>query len=453
MNTLLRRTSALAAATLVAGALTFPAGTAHAAATSKRDPHLASGAAWLSAQLTAGTWGSTYNGTFYPDMGAVIDTGYAALRAGRPAIAAKAADMLAVPANADSYVGTAPQHYAGPTAKALAFQQLMGRPTTLATHHLLTDLESMVTATGRIQDASAFGDYANTIGQAFSAEALHRVGSSKAASATRFLLTQQCKGGWFRLYFTNITPAATTADPYPNQVQDDTACDADAKATPDTDVTAYAILNLLDQRSTPAVGAALAKAVAWLKSDQKADGSFGGGVATEAPNSDSTGLAGWALGAAGAKKAAAKAATWVYRHQLRTGPDTGAIAYDDTALKAVTSHGIDNSALGQWRLATAQALPSLAYLPAAKVSAKPVASAHRGTVALRVTVGGKRFAGKVAVTIGKRKLHAKAKHGVAALASAKVFRGKTKVRVVVSFKGSATIAPFSDRLTLRATKR
>lgn len=453
MNTLLRRTSALAAAALVAGALSLPAGSAHATTPKDRDPRLASGAGWLSAELSAGAWGSTYNGTFYPDMGAVIDAGYAGLSAGRPGVAIKAADTLAVPANADSYVGKALEHYAGPTAKALAFQQVMGRPATLASHHLLTDLESMVTATGRIQDASAFGDYANTIGQAFSAEALHDAGSSKAASATSFLLTQQCKAGWFRLYFTNATPAATSDVPYPNQVQDDTACDADATATPDTDVTAYAILNLLDQRSTPAVGHAIAQAVAWLTSGQKADGSFGGGVATEAPNSDSTGLAGWALGAAGATKAAAKAATWVYRHQLRSGPDAGAIAYDSAALKAVTSKGIDDTSLVQWRLATAQALPSLAYLPAVRINAKPAASAHRGTVALTIMVGAKRFAGKVTVTVGKRKLHAKAMHGVATLSSAKVFRGKKKVRATVSFKGSRTIAPFRDGVLLKAKKR
>ncbi|MGZ6733187.1 MAG: hypothetical protein ACXVDH_00970, partial [Nocardioides sp.] len=283
MNTLLRRTSALAAAALAAGALTLPAGTAQAATTAKADPHLASGATWLSAQLSAGAWGSTYNGTFYPDMGGVIDAGYAALRAGRPGIAAKAANTLAVPANADSYVAAAPDHFAGPTAKALAFQQATGRSTTLASHHLLTDLESLVTTSGRIQDVSVYGDYANTIGQAFAVEALHQARSSKAASVRSFLLTQQCQAGWFRLYFTNATPTATTDNPYPNQVQDNTACDADAKATPDTDVTAYAILNLLDQRSTPAVRAAITKAVTWLKSEQRADGSFGGGVATEAP--------------------------------------------------------------------------------------------------------------------------------------------------------------------------
>jgi len=482
MNILLRRTGALAAAALAASALALPAGTANAkspSATADTGASLRSGAAWLSSELSAGKWGSTSGGTFYPDMGAVIDAGYAAAAAGNRAAVKKAADTLAVPANADSYVGSGTEHYSGPTGKALAFQQLAGRSTTLGSHHLLTDLESMVTASGRIQDTSAYGDYANSIGQAFAAEALHRAGSTKATAATGFLLTQQCSAGWFRLYFTDVTPASTGPDDFPPHAQSDASCDSDPKATPDTDVTAYAVLNLLDQRSTPAVNAAITKALGWLEKTQKADGSFVGGVSTDTPNADSTGLAGWALGAAArglfpgvpraaagnqarwttrdsstAWKAAAKAAGWIYRHQLHGGPDAGAIAYDDTALRAVTRKGIDDTVIGQWRTATAQALPSLAYLPGVGVSAKPAKSAHRGTVTLRVSVSGvKRFTGKITVKVGKKKLHAKVVRGTAKLTAAKVFHGRTHVRAVVSFKGSATVAPFSKRIVLEANHR
>ena len=460
MNTRLRRISALAVTALAAGALTLPAGTAHATSPSMSTPATAdtgaplrSGASWLSGELSAGKWGTTSGGTFYADMGAVIDAGYAAHAAGNKAAATKAAHTLALPANADSYVGTGTEHYAGPTAKALAFEQLVGGSTTLGSHHLLADLESMVTATGRIQDVSAYGDYANTIGQAFAAEALHEAGSAKADSATGFLLTQQCKAGWFRLYFTDATPAATGPDDFPPHAQSDEACDADPTATADTDVTAYAILNLLDQRSTPAVATAIDKAVAWLESTQKADGSFVGGVSTDTPNADSTGLAGWALGAGGAK-AAAKAASWVYRHQLHRGPDAGAIAYDNTALKAITSKGIDRTVIGQWRTATAQALPSLAYLPAVSVFAKPAARAHRGTVVVRISVSGSpRFRGPVTVKIGHKKLHARVVHGKARLNAAKVFRGRTHVRAIVSFKGSRSVAPFRKALVLKAKHR
>jgi hypothetical protein len=222
-------------------------------------------------------------------------------------------------------------------------------------------------------------------------------------------------------------------------------------------VTAYAILNLLDQRSTPAVSTAISKAVAWLKSTQKNDGSFVGGVSTDTPNANSTGLAGWALGEAGATTEARKAARWVYAHQLHRGPDAGAIAYDDTALKAVTAKGIDDASIGQWRTATAQALPALAYLPlpasSVDIVARPATSAHRGTVTLRISAAGQRFDGKVTVRIGKRKLTAKVVRGTARLKAARVFRGQRKVRATVSYKGSAAVAAFHKRLVFKAKKR
>ena len=48
---------------------------------------------------------------------------------------------------------------------------------------------------------------------------------------------------------------------------------------------------------------------------QRADGSFGGGPTTEAPNTNSTGLAAWALGLTGQAAAAERAASWVRGRQ------------------------------------------------------------------------------------------------------------------------------------------
>ena len=61
----------------------------------------------------------------------------------------------------------------------------------------------------------------------------------------------------------------------------------------------------------PAVAAALDQGDDWLSRQQAADGSFGGGT-SQTPNTNSTGLAGWALGVSGARRRRAKAASgWV----------------------------------------------------------------------------------------------------------------------------------------------
>ena len=85
---------------------------------------------------------------------------------------------------------------------------------------------------------------------------------------------------------------------------------------PDTDVTAFAVLNLQNQRPEARRSARRStKAVDWLGRPRQADGSFGGGGVTAAPNTNSTGLAGWAFGescrvaAAAARRRAACAAS------------------------------------------------------------------------------------------------------------------------------------------------
>ena len=80
----------------------------------------------------------------------------------------------------------------------------------------------------------------------------------------------------------------------------------------DTDVTALAVVELWSIRDTsPELRASLSAAVAWLRTQQHDNGSFGGGPTTSAANSNSTGLAAWALGLAGRCAVAGKAAGWV----------------------------------------------------------------------------------------------------------------------------------------------
>ena len=148
---------------------------------------------------------------------------------------------------------------------------------------------------------------------------------------------------------------------------------ASGASTADPDTTSLAVILLADQADDPTVAAALAKAEAWLLDQQNDDGSFGGGTSTEAANSNSTGLAGWALGLRGHTAEAERAAVWVRGLQAAdTAPcttgltgETGAIAYDAAAFETGRTEGITEATADQWRRASAQALPVLRWAPAA----------------------------------------------------------------------------------------
>jgi len=283
--------------------------------------------------------------------------------------------------------------YAGATAKALHLADVAGQdPTAFGGTDLVARLEGLTTdsgpSAGRIADQSEYGDYANTIGQAFAASGLHAAGSTEATAATAYLLDQQCADGWFRLLFTTDATAA------------DQSCDgglASGASTADPDTTSLAVILLADQADDPTVAAALAKAEAWLLDQQDDDGSFGGGTSTEAANSNSTGLAGWALGLRGHTAEAERAAVWVRGLQAAdTAPcttaltgETGAIAYDAAAFETGRAEGITDGTADQWRRASAQALPVLRWAPATTAAygvTGPTGFVRAGTtVSLEVT--------------------------------------------------------------------
>ncbi|MGL5809770.1 MAG: hypothetical protein ACRCYQ_07500 [Nocardioides sp.] len=369
----LARTSlsvALTVGALAAGSLApHPAAASAAAAPPTLNPPTAAAADWLAGELTDGL---IVNPTFggFNDYGLSIDTGFALAEIGRRA-PVLAEVRMAVAENVKSYTTGvdfgSDDVYASAVAKAAAFAERSGDdPAAYGGVDLIDQLDGLVSGSapiaGRIEDAPETGtdDFANVIGQAFAVEALIRQDHPKADSALEFLLQQQCGDGYFRLMFNADKSAA------------DQSCNggtADESAA-DTDVTALVLLSL--QRSgTSAAPAteAMDKAVAWLKSTQAADGSWGGGPATEKPNTNSTGLAGWALGVAGKTKAAAKAAAFVRRHQSvfrracnkPLARHNGAIAYDLAAFKVARKDGITDETSDQWRRATTQAAPVLTY--------------------------------------------------------------------------------------------
>jgi len=252
--------------------------------------------------------------------------------------------------------------YAGSVAKAVVAAQSAGRnPRRFGGVNLVKRLAARVSdakpTAGRIED-SGTTDYSNTIGQLFAAVGLADAGSPKAAPARRFLLKQQCSEGFFRLSFAPTSKKRQGCD----------AGNAEQSA-PDTDVTALAViaLNALPKKGKR-VRAAVDNATDWLVGTQKRNGSFGGGATTESSNTNSTGLAAWALGDTGACRVAVKSARWVRKLQVRgdvsgtsLAGEKGAIAYDRAAMKAAESAGITAETRDQWRRASAQAAPGLTF--------------------------------------------------------------------------------------------
>ena len=309
-------------------------------------------------------------GEFGADYGLSIDIALGLSETGNEATVR--AISGAVAGQIESYIsgaafGDAGSTYAGATAKAATLARVAGaNPTSYGGVNLVTRLEERVATaapiTGRIEDKSKDGDFANVVGQSFAARALVEAKSARAADAVKFLLAQQCTGGYFRLNFTK------------NKADASQSCvDGAADSAADLDATSLAVVNLAASGdASPEVKAALDKAGTWLAAQQASSGAFGKIGSTGTPNTNSTGLAGWALGSIGNKTAAANAAVWVRKLQpvdksrcrSALSKDLGAVAYEGSAVKKARTAGITDEVVDQWRRATAQALPVLQWAPA-----------------------------------------------------------------------------------------
>jgi hypothetical protein len=211
-------------------------------------------------------------------------------------------------------------------------------------------------AKGRVVDQSAFGDFANTLGQVLAVRGLSTAKSRQAGPARAYLLEQQCRQGYFRLDFPKLTA-------------DHQSCTKKSPADPDA--TSYAVVQLWKvSQGNAKLRGALKQAVAWLAKQQRKSGAFNGGISTDIPNANSTGLASWALGSTGHCAAAKAGASWIAGLQVGPEPggsplaeETGAVAYDHPALKTGEQDGIpaNGSVQDQWRRATSQAAPALLF--------------------------------------------------------------------------------------------
>lgn len=351
-TTLLGRAGATLVASAVTVSLILASGTAQAASADR-------GAGWLAGQLDNG---AIVNGGF-ADYGLSIDTAFAL-----KAVGGHGTDVLqirdAVEQNVGDYIagdsfGDPGSTYAGATAKSLVLAQSTGTdPRHFGGVDLIKRLNGVVhtsgPAKGRIVDVSKFGNVANTLGQILAVRGLAAAGSGKAGSVRQFLLQQQCRAGFFRLNFAKLK-------------SDNQGCRKSSPADPDA--TSYAVVELWKtSKGHPAFRKSLKRAASWLLAQQRKSGAFIGGTSTATPNTNSTGLAGWALATTGHCGAAKKAASWVAG--LQVGPQSGgsplagergAIAYDGKAMKAGKHDGITDGLRGIWERATSQAAPVLLF--------------------------------------------------------------------------------------------
>lgn len=392
-----RRAAALAAGIpLVLAGLTVTGIPAAQAAPEPATP-VSQAVTWLTDQAVDGMLQGAYSDTFtdpgspswvtYDDQGLTIDAveSLAEVDADQGVI-----DEMtdAVEAQAEDYAG----YGSGQVAKLIVLAQIAGRNAATFggfSTPLPDQLEAKI-STEAETEGQLDGALGSVTSQALAVRALDFTGSARAGDATGFLLRSQCSSGYFQTYFTA-----------PDCV--------DGTSEPSVDTTATAVIELSDLDDS-AVQSALTRARTWLAGAQKADGSWEGAAGSSA---NSTGLAVRALGSG---PAATKGALWLRAHQARTAGTctdkltsvTGAIASNDAAWTDGLTDGVvpittDGSSRALWIRATAQALPALAYLPAATGTLSATASAGyvRAGSAQTVSVRAAAPASAVCVTGGK----------------------------------------------------
>jgi len=299
------------------------------AAGTTTDPAKAA-AGYLARQLVDGThYVFDFDGKT-PDAGLTAD-GVFGMAAAKSSGAAITAATTWLAANAPGYIDTAGAFggpFPGAYAKLALVAEVTGRdPHAFGGIDLLGKLRMLeCPAIGRpdcapgqaglFKNTTTDGGFPNVVTQALAVLALSRPdagGDGPGAAAVGFLVRQQCTDGGFPALF----PAAGTA------------CESDV------DGTAFAVQALV----LAGRGAAADKALSWLESVRRPDGSFAN--STGAPNSNSTAVAVQALLAGG--RGASTSVAWLRARQVgcpgpvaQRGAVTYAGTYDKTALRAST---------------------------------------------------------------------------------------------------------------------
>jgi len=330
------------------------------AATNEPQDHAA---AWLADQIP-GThlFESRYgpgDGDTFVDYGLNLDVQHALRELGQGGTADQI--YAAVIAHAGDYTDSWGTRYSGSIGKLATYVELKGGDaTSVSGRDLIADLKALMQSDGRFLNEPTDG-YENNIGQSWGVRALALADDAAVDDATDFLLTQQCSDGGFR--------ESPGASPCSSSV----------------DATAFATVALDDVSGHDA---AVAAAVAWLKSKQVADGSLSD---AGDPNTNSTGLSAQIFADHGESAAALKAATWIKQQQLTGGADAGAIASTAADRAAQGSSAIDPLDQDKYVRATFQAALGLASWepgPIAKLSLKVSAAKPKQGDTITVTATG-----------------------------------------------------------------
>lgn len=338
-------------------------------------PAARSNSLWLARQLAPDGTLQNQNGGVRPDYGLMIDTLFALYASGDGALAAPIVTNLDDDGRASDYFtwdGLVPGAgfdaiiVGGAAAKVLLAAEVAGRdPRDFDGYDMVAETKAAIMRsgrdTGRVSDYSKNPEYANYVnnnsnmfGQSLAVIGLAAVGENDQL-AIDTLLTQQCSEGYFRIYFH-----------YDEAVTRLASCDegkAADQSAPDGDATGLALSALLAAREAGATGLdePIDRAGSWLLGNQDDGGGWGGGVTTQAPNTNSTGLIVQALADAGGADAAVDdGAAYLKGAQATTADastalsnDIGAIAYTPEDYTAARTSGIVG--LGTWVRASAQA--------------------------------------------------------------------------------------------------
>jgi hypothetical protein len=400
---------------------------------------------WLARQLTHGL---VHNDQYdFDDRGLSLDVLLALQEIGaRPAARTSIIDAFA--ADPEAYISAYGTRTAGGTGKlATAVGLEGGNPRAFGGVDLIARITSLLSTrrgeVGRGVDSGS-GEYSNTIGQAWIVRALTAANAAKKSDATRFLLQQQCAAGYFRL----TLESATATSAY--------TCDraASADRSPSVDATALALqaLEVAQAGGVPGLGDDIADAAGWLVRRQGATGFFSDqGTA----NSNSTGLAASALATAGRPGPAGNAAAWLLaqqvtdsmasRHPALSG-DSGALAFNSTALAAAKKDGITAETQDQFRRATAQAAPGLnALLPATTLRVTAPSTYQHGGSTRTVTTTGLRAGERFTTRLGT----ARKVRGVAdstGTATARLRLPRATRNYIVTTTGSRAVRAGTSRL-------
>ncbi|WP_018681363.1 hypothetical protein [Actinokineospora enzanensis] len=349
-------------------------------------------ARWLARQVDAdGTVRNPLGGAL-PDHGLMIDLVYASYAAGAGELAQPILRYLDDQRHAGEYFAFGalyqnPKYDAvidgGYAAKTLVAAEVAGRdPRHFGGWDLLAETKGSIPRSGPDKGrvsvhtknpelADAVDNNTNTFGQSLAVIGLAGVREVDQLAVDR-LVGQQCVEGYFRILYSFVPTTETGDDVLPGGYKL-SSCEEGKPydlSEPDNDATAMGLSALLAARAAGARGVdgPIDGAVRFLRGAQDASGGWGGGVTTEAPNTNSTGLVVQALADAGGSDAQVRTGlAYLKAAQVnqadagtRLAEDIGAIAYDPQQYRDSRQTGM--SSKDTWVRAGAQAALGLAQV-------------------------------------------------------------------------------------------